>query len=259
MTPAAASREAVAWSRLDQFHDLARFYDPLNAGKDYGAEAARLASLARRYGRSRGRAWLDVACGTGRHLAHLRHRYRVTGLDRSPEMLRIARRRLPGVPLHQADMRTFRLEGSFDVVTCLFSAIGHLRTERDLLRTFRNFAGHLKPGGVVIVEPWIDPAEYRRGYVALVTHEDLRLTVARLSESARRRNHSILRFHYLIAERGHRVRYATVTDVGLLVARRRLLELMRTAGLSPRFLRRGLRSGRGLLVASKPARPARGG
>ena len=44
-------------------------------------------------------------------------------------MLGIARHRLPGVPLHLADMRDFDLPERFDAVTCLFSSIGYLTTD----------------------------------------------------------------------------------------------------------------------------------
>ncbi len=154
------------------FHRLAPFYDALTSGKDTGQEVAYLERLAARFGRSGGRAWLDVACGTGRHLAFLRRHHAVTGLDLSAPMLRIARQRLPGVRLLRADLRSFRLGEQFDVLTCLFSAIGHLRSEAELRATFRHFADHLKPGGVGLVEPWIDPVQFRSGFVHLVGHRD---------------------------------------------------------------------------------------
>src|SRR5205823_1566393 len=46
---------------------------------------------------------LDAGCGTGRHLSDLAAcGCRPVGVDFSAEMLRVARRRLPGVPLVQA-------------------------------------------------------------------------------------------------------------------------------------------------------------
>ena len=52
---------------------------------------------------------LDVACGTGAHLRHLRSRYEVVGLDIDPGMLEQAREALPGVTLVEGDMRSFGL------------------------------------------------------------------------------------------------------------------------------------------------------
>lgn len=237
-----------------QFYQLAGYYDAIVAEKDYRTEVKHLEALARRYGRSGGQSWLDVACGTGRHLQFLRRRHTVLGVDLSPEMLRVARRRLPGVRLVTADMRSFRLRDRFDVVTCLYSAIGHLRTEQGLRMAFTNFARHVKPGGIVIVEPWIDPTDFHREMIHLLTHHGPTGTLVRIAYSRRRGNHSVIRYHYLIGERGRGIRHFEETDVGLLVSRQRLVELMAESGLRARFLRAGLTSGRGLLLGQR-ARP----
>ena len=172
-------------------------------------------------------------------------------------MLRIARRLLPGAPLFLGDMRSFRARGSFDVVTCLFSAIGHLRSERDLRRAFTNFAGHLGPGGIANVEPWLDPRQYRANSVHLVTYRSPNLTIVRLAFSTRRGHHSVVHYHFLIAEGSRGIRHVEAVDVGLLVPRTRLLELLREAGFRARFVPRGLTAGRGLLIEVKPGRAGR--
>ena len=236
---------------LSQFDELAEYYDPLNEQKDYLRESKRLETIARRLGPSGRTAWLDVACGTGRHLEFLGRNHSTVGVDGSPEMLRIARRRLPGVRLVQGDMRTFRLDRRFEVVSCLFSAIGHLRTKEDVRRTFANFARHLNPGGVAIVEPWIEPSKFRSGFIHLRTYEGPDVTVARCASSLRRGNRSIIHYHFLIGKPDREIRHCEVTDVGLLVSRGELLQLMRSASLQPRFLSPGLTSGRGLLVGAK--------
>jgi ubiquinone/menaquinone biosynthesis C-methylase UbiE len=243
---------AVTASESLQFYKLAKYYDTMVAKKDYRSESRRLESLARRYSQSGGRSWLDVACGTGRHLAFLRRKHAVCGVDLSPEMLRVAHRRLPGVRLVRADMRKFRLGQQFDVVTCLYSAIGHLRTERDLRQAFANLARHAKPGGVVIVEPWIAPNEFHREMIHLVTHRDREGVFVRLAYSRRRGNHSVIRYHYLIGEPHRRIRHLEETDVGLLVSRERLADIMESVGLRARIVRRGLPSGRGLILGVKP-------
>jgi ubiquinone/menaquinone biosynthesis C-methylase UbiE len=240
-------------ARSLMFHRLAPYYDDLVGGKDYRLESRALEAIARRFARSRGRAWLDVACGTGSHLSFLRRHYAVTGVDASREMLRVARRRLPGIPLVRADMRRFRLDERFDAVSCLFSAIGHLTTEQNVAATLANFARHLKPGGVAIVEPWIDPSEFRPGYVHLVTHSSPSVTVARMAFSSRRGRRSAVRYQYLIGETGRRVQHFEEVTLGLLVPRRRLLKLMRGAGLTARFVKPGLAFHRGLLIGRKDA------
>ena len=245
----------MADTRGLMFGRMAKYYDLLYAEKDYRSEARGLIALAQRFGLSQGRSWLDVACGTGRHLEVLRRKYSVVGVDRSVDMLRIARRRLPGVLLRRADMRTFRIAARFDVITCLFSAIGHLRTEKDLERTFANFARHLRPGGVVLIEPWIDPTEFRPGSVHMVSYRSPATVVSRVAYSSRRGTHSIVRYHYVVAERRRGIQEFEETDVGLLVPRSRLVRALRRAGLSARSLPVALTSGRELLVGVKPMTP----
>jgi SAM-dependent methyltransferase len=236
------------------FHNLARYYDSFVAEKDYRAEVRRLEELVRQFGRSGGNSWLDVACGTGRHLAYLRRRHSVAGIDLSAAMLRVARRRLPGVPLYRGDIRHFRLPRTFDVVTCLFGTIGHIGSERELRAAFRNLANHLRPGGVAIVEPWIDPDRFRDGMIHLMTYVSPTTALARLTYSTRRGRHSILRSHYLIGEEHRGVRHLQETDAtGLLLSQRRLVQLMESSGLSARFIHRGLRPGFGLLLGVRPS------
>ena len=138
------------------FHELAALYDSTYATKDYRGECRRLRALVDASASGPAKRWLDVACGTGRHLEILRRNYDVAGVDLSPDMLRLARKRLPGIRLVLGDMRTFDLRERFDVITCLFSAIGHLRSERDLASSRESFVdplplspGRTREGGPV--------------------------------------------------------------------------------------------------------------
>ena len=236
---------------LHMYADLAKYYDRQYSWKDYRAEVRRLEAIARRYGRSGGNSWLDVACGTGRHLEVLRRRHVCAGVDASADMLRIARRRLPDVPITRGDMCRFQLGRQFDVVSCMFSAVAHLRTEGDLARAFANFARHLRPGGVAIVEPWVLPSQAKPGHLSLRTYQDPTVTLVRLASSQIRGRRTVIRYHYLIGEPGKGIRYLEETDRGLMVDARRLQQLMRRAGLRPRFLARGFSSDRGLLIGVK--------
>lgn len=139
---------------------LNRLYDRIYDFKDYAREAARLHELVQE--RAPGaRTLLDVACGTGKHLEQLRAWYEVEGLDLDPELLAIARDRLPDVPLHEADMVDFDLGRRFDAVTCLFSSIGYVLTGKRLRSAAAAIARHVEPGGVLAVEPWITPERCR--------------------------------------------------------------------------------------------------
>jgi ubiquinone/menaquinone biosynthesis C-methylase UbiE len=113
---------------MTDYDQQAAVYDLIYEWKDYAREAAMLRWIIAAKKRSAGNALLDVACGTGKHLAELKTDFTVEGLDLSVGLLTVARRSLPDVPFHHGDMTHFDLGKQFDVVTCLFSAIGHAQT-----------------------------------------------------------------------------------------------------------------------------------
>jgi SAM-dependent methyltransferase len=236
------------------YRDLAAYYDRIYTWMDYRGEAAHVTALARRFGRSSGRRWLDMACGTGQHLAHLRRRYDVTGGDLSPAMLREARRRLPGVRLRVGDMRTFALGERFDVVSCLFSAIGYLRTEGELRRAFRGFARHLVPGGVVIISPWLGPATFHPGHISLDVYEDATTKVVRAGFAERRGEFSRISFVYLLGESGRGYRHVHEVEEIRLTAPKRLRQLLTETGLTTTWVppRPRVRADRGWLIGVAP-------
>jgi SAM-dependent methyltransferase len=179
----------------------------------------------------------------------------VVGIDLSEPMLRVARRRLRSVHLLKGDMRSFRLAERFDVVSCLYSAIGHLRSEIELARTLRNFERHLEPGGLCLVEPWIDPADFRPGFVQAVSCSEPTSAVARMAVSGRQGRRSVIHYEYLVGDAGHGIRHFAEDETGLLVPRERLLSLAERSHLRARFLAKGLTPGRGLLIGRKPVQP----
>jgi ubiquinone/menaquinone biosynthesis C-methylase UbiE len=106
---------------------------------------------------------LDVACGTGRHLEFLSTSMQCVGVDIEPALLVIAQRRCPTVTFAPADMRALDLGRTFDVVTCLFSSIGYMATAEDLHQSIRSMSSHLRPGGLLIIEPWFHPETWTAG------------------------------------------------------------------------------------------------
>jgi ubiquinone/menaquinone biosynthesis C-methylase UbiE len=99
------------------------------------------------------RAALDVCCGTGAAMSHLRVlcKERVIGLDFSQGMLDEARRRLERAPgdaaieLVRGDALALPFESEVDIVTCV-GAFGHILPE-DEDRFVAGIARALRPGG----------------------------------------------------------------------------------------------------------------
>ncbi len=176
------------------------FYDAIYAamGKDYAREAQQLHAIIQEHKRSPGNRLLDVACGTGAHLAELRNTYEVEGLDLDAHMLKIAKRRCPGVTFHRTDMVNFDLGRHYDVVICMFSSIGYAKTVPRLRKTLRTMRKHVLPGGLVIVEPWLKPEVFRPGHISAVFVDQPDLKIARMNTSTLKDGVSVLNFHYLV-------------------------------------------------------------
>jgi SAM-dependent methyltransferase len=174
-------------------------YDLEYSFKDYAAEAESIERLVRDRNPN-ATTLLDVACGTGKHLEHLRTRFSCEGVDLDEGLLEVARTRLPGLPLHQGDMRTLDLGRQFDVVTCLFSAIGFVGGPDELAQAARSLAAHLAPGGVLIVEPWLEPHEWvpNRPHVLSANTDELALARVTLSGLEGERI-STTEMHYVVA------------------------------------------------------------
>ena len=126
--------------------------------------------------------------------------FRVDGLDLEPAFIEIARRKVPASMFSVADMRRFDLGKRYDVVMCLFSSIGYLTQEGEVVEAFSCFADHLADGGVIIVEPWFTPEAWqvgRPGMAPPVDRPDIK--ICRVNAAGRRGDVSLIDFHYLIA------------------------------------------------------------
>ena len=92
---------------------------------------------------------LDLCCGTGRVAAELGAlAYRVTGLDISPEMLRLARRNAPAAEFVCEDARAFDHPPSYDAALSTFDSLNHVLSLKELTAVFRNVRRALLPGGL---------------------------------------------------------------------------------------------------------------
>jgi SAM-dependent methyltransferase len=180
------------------FTKTAPYYDKLYSFKDYRAEVEQLVTIIQKYLLSQGNRLLDVACGTGQHIEYLKEHFEVEGLDVDEELLALARQRNPGVPFHAGDMIDFDLDRQFDVVTCLFSSIGYVKTLDNVRRAVACMTHHLLPGGLLIVEPWFTPDAWHAPAVHSLFIDEPDLKIARINTSFADGRLSYFDFHYLI-------------------------------------------------------------
>src|SRR5216683_6241307 len=113
---------------------------------------------------------LEVAIGTGLNLAHYPDQVQLTGVEWSPAMLDIARRRAGqlgrDVDLRQGDAQALEFPaGSFDAVVCTFS----LCAIPDDRQAVAEMARVLRPGGLLLLADHVEAsAWYARAAQALI-------------------------------------------------------------------------------------------
>jgi SAM-dependent methyltransferase len=177
------------------------------AGKDYRREAHDITALIRQR-HPTADSLLDVACGTGLHLSHLRTSFaHVEGLELSEPMRKAAVTRLDGIAVHAGDMRDFHLNRTFSAVTCLFSSIGYARSVDELQQTLDCLAAHLEPGGVLLLEPWFTPSQWIAGPVDTGTAGNGQRHLTRMCIAHHTGTASTLTMHYLLGETGTGIRH----------------------------------------------------
>lgn len=100
---------------------------------------------------------LDLACGGGRHSVELARRgYRVTGYDRSEDLLKAARSAARGarqdVAFVAGDMRDLPYHGAFDAAINMFSSFGYFDAVEDDRKVLAGVARALKVRGKFLME-----------------------------------------------------------------------------------------------------------
>ena len=169
--------------RVTDFDHFARFYDAdyRNYDDDVGLILG-LAELA-------SGPILELGCGTGRLMMPAAAAgHRITGVDNSPALLQLARRKLSDqklleqATLVEADLGTFALNAGFAFAFYTSNTLMHLTTQHAQLQALQNTCRHLAPGGKLFIDlfnpdvenlveidgvreladEWIDPESGRR-------------------------------------------------------------------------------------------------
>jgi len=119
----------------------------------------------------------------------------VDGLDIEPGFVKLAQEKLPSAKVWVADMASFEVPARYDVILCLFSSIGYVRTLDRVTATLRCFRLHLEPGGLVLLEPWFTPEAWTPGRIHVHTSESTGVHVVRMSHAGVDGRTSRLTFH----------------------------------------------------------------
>src|SRR5688572_17853539 len=135
------------------YSELAAWWPLLSPVTDYVEEATFFWKVMRDAGLPPEPSLLELGSGGGSNTFHLKHHFlRMTLTDISPQMLAISQLLNPECEHLQGDMRTIRLDRTFDVVF-VHDAIDYMLTRQDLRQAFETAAVHCRPGGLALFVP----------------------------------------------------------------------------------------------------------
>jgi len=137
---------------MRMYSELAPWFHLLTHPSDYTDEAAFVTRVVDDVVEGEARTLLELGSGGGNNASHLKARFECTLTDISPEMLALSKTLNPECKHLEGDMRTLRLDRTFDVVF-IHDAISYLTSEEDLRAAIETAAIHVRRGGVVILTP----------------------------------------------------------------------------------------------------------
>ncbi|MBW4061400.1 class I SAM-dependent methyltransferase [Candidatus Saccharibacteria bacterium] len=134
---------------MTNYDHFAKFYDAIMGDR---SDVIELLQKSLKKHHPAAKTLLELGCGTGSILDGLKTQYQIAGIEKSPEMLKIAQRKLPNSRLEIGDIARYELGTTFDVIICVFDTINHLTNFAKWETMFDATAKHLAPGGIFIFD-----------------------------------------------------------------------------------------------------------
>jgi ADP-ribose pyrophosphatase YjhB (NUDIX family)/SAM-dependent methyltransferase len=173
---APSMREYVQTMQMVPLNDQRRLYSDMawtwpliSQSEDYVQEAEAFARHIRQRARIPVSTLLHLGCGGGHLDLTLKKYFNVSGVDVSQPMLDLAGQLNPEVTYLPGDMRTVRLEQTFDAAV-VSDSISYMLNEADLLSAFQTAYVHLKPGGVFCTYAGVTCQNFRQNDTRVSIH-----------------------------------------------------------------------------------------
>ena len=145
------------------YDDLVPWYRLVDPYLDHEAEAASYRKALEDHAvREMGSAptLLELGSGAGHNAFHLKQRFRCTLVEPSAAMAALGRELNPECEHLAGDMRTVRLDRTFDAVL-VHDAVMYMLTEADLRAAAETVFVHLRPGGAAVFAPDVTRESFR--------------------------------------------------------------------------------------------------
>ena len=137
---------------MDCYNDFASVYDRLTTDINYKEFVSYVEKILLKHGK-KPHLILELACGTGNMTKEFNLKgYDVIGVDKSKDMLSVAKEKCPDNLLLNQDMTSFELYGTVDAVVCLLDSVNYVTNDNDLLKMFKLVNNYLEYDGLFIFD-----------------------------------------------------------------------------------------------------------
>ncbi len=217
------------------YQELAPWWPLFSSPADYRTETRPFRRLLLGHGDLPAKTLIELGSGGGNNASYLKKWFDITLVDLSPGMLAGSLKLNPECEHVQGDMRTVRLNRTFDRVF-IHDAVMHMTTEAELVRALRTAFVHTRPGGATLVAP-----DCTRETYSSITHHGgndgkdrgLRYLEWSFDPDPKDTKYEV-HFVYLLRDRRGRVRaHQDVHEFGLF-PKSVWLRAFKKAGFSPR-------------------------
>ena len=137
---------------MKMYDEAADWWPLVSPPSDYQEEAAFFAQTIETACEGEARTVLELGSGGGNNASHMKSRFAMTLVDPSPGMLSLSRALNPECEHVEGDMRTVRLNRTFDAVF-VHDAVCYMTTESDLRMAIETAFVHCRPGGAAVFAP----------------------------------------------------------------------------------------------------------
>ena len=195
------------------YNDLAWTELFISSPQDYRKESESYCRLINNHSGLKPKTLLHLGCGAGIYDHTFKKHFKVTGIDISPGMLRIARKLNPTVRYIPGDMRNIDLDTQFDAVT-IPDSIGYMTTVKDLAKTINTAYRHLRIGGILLIVAHVRDNFNENDFVYKGVKKDVNITVFENNHIINKSQYEAT-IIYLIRHKNKSKLYTDVHTIGL--------------------------------------------
>lgn len=134
------------------YRELVPWYRFLDPPEEHEAEATVFRNALKRGIDGPARTLLELGAGAGGNASFLAPHFTCTLTDLSEPMLELSRELVPECEHRVGDMRTLRLDRTFDAVL-LHDAVVYMTTVDELRQAIQTAFVHTRPGGAAVIAP----------------------------------------------------------------------------------------------------------